>query len=547
MPRPPEIGNVRLYPDRPLKASDKNGYVLKFYCPIQAKRVRKNCGTRDRREADRIMRECRKRLRNGEYVNSGGAITDQQASTRNQIRAVLQNSTDASAMSWQDCYERYRKHYQARSRDKSITDVISRLAISERIMENDRHERGLSEGGPIGDYINLDALEHLQERLLEGDEGKYEMRSPTTVNTTIGAVMAFARYCFRHGWVQSIPPLTKLSVDEVMKGRPISEEEFADMIKATPSVVGERATPSWELILHVLWESGFRIGDCLDFSWDDERHIHPVWPQRQGKHPTLIVPSSQKNRKSQEIPMLPGLQSLLDSVPAERRFGWIIHPVQPENDNSTRRESFRPTSDDLARLTDGYTNSAVARACHVSETAVRKWLDEAGLETGSRQGKVGRSISATESSEIRENAMGVSTWTQCGEEYRPTKEWVGRIISRIGKKAKIVVRREDSSQGKRIKYASAHDIRRGCAQRLINAGVSAETLKLVMRHKDFATTERYYGGTRQAQSAASEIYEKLHSGCKKSELVGGLVGGIEEAPQLSIEELRKLKALLNSI
>ena len=35
MARPPEIGNVKLYPDRPLRDSDKNGFVLKFYCPIQ--------------------------------------------------------------------------------------------------------------------------------------------------------------------------------------------------------------------------------------------------------------------------------------------------------------------------------------------------------------------------------------------------------------------------------------------------------------------------------------------------------------------------------
>ena len=49
MARRPEIGAVQLYPNRPLRGTDKNGYVLKFYCPIQGKRVRKNCGTRDRR------------------------------------------------------------------------------------------------------------------------------------------------------------------------------------------------------------------------------------------------------------------------------------------------------------------------------------------------------------------------------------------------------------------------------------------------------------------------------------------------------------------
>jgi integrase len=99
---------------------------------------------------------------------------------------------------------------------------------------------------------------------------------------------------------------------------------------------------------------------------------------------------------------------------------------------------------------------------------------------------------------------------------------------------------------KREKYASAHDLRRGCALRLINAGVSAETLKIVMRHKNFATTEKHYGAFRSAQSAANEVAEKL-SAAENSPLVGGLMGGIEKAPQLNAEELLKLKSLLNSL
>jgi hypothetical protein len=74
MPRRPEIGNVQIYPNRPLRKSDRNGYVLKFYCPIRKMRVRRNTGTRDRREARKILQECRKRLLNGEYASSGGEI-----------------------------------------------------------------------------------------------------------------------------------------------------------------------------------------------------------------------------------------------------------------------------------------------------------------------------------------------------------------------------------------------------------------------------------------------------------------------------------------
>lgn len=63
-------------------------------------------------------------------------------------------------------------------------------------------------------------------------------------------------------------------------------------------------------------------------------------------------------------------------------------------------------------------------------------------------------------------------------------------------------------------HASAHDFRRGCAARLINLGVSAESLQTIMRHEDFATTQKFYSGTKEAQPAAAEVYEKLAAGCK---------------------------------
>ena len=91
----------------------------------------------------------------------------------------------------------------------------------------------------------------------------------------------------------------------------------------------------------------------------------------------------------------------------------------------------------------------------------------------------------------------------------------------IGTEAGIVVRQADERTGCREKFASAHDIRRACAQMLINSGVSAETLKVVMRHKDFATTEKHYGAIRSTQSAGDEVGQKLTAEARSSALVGG--------------------------
>ena len=42
---------------------------------------------------------------------------------------------------------------------------------------------------------------------------------------------------------------------------------------------------------------------------------------------------------------------------------------------------------------------------------------------------------------------------------------MSRVIAQIGEAAKVVVRQPDKEAGRRIKYASAHDLRRSCAER----------------------------------------------------------------------------------
>ncbi|QDT41774.1 Tyrosine recombinase XerC [Gimesia alba] len=542
MPRKPEIGNIQLYPDRPLKKADKNGYVLKFYCPLHQKRIRKSCRTRERREARRIMRECRERLLNGRYIESGGVITEElEIQTRLPTPSVMRGDRErVSDMRWQDCFEHYYEHCKTRMRPKSLETAIGRVQIASRIFENYRKKMKLPENANIEEYTTLTVLEYLQDRLLAGEEGVYETRSLTTVNTMMGAVMAFVRYCHRHGWVGQVPPITKLSVDDVMKGRPVTIEEFESMLDATREVVGEKPAESWQFVLQILWESAFRIGDVMNFSWDDERKIHPVWPRHQNLHPTLIIPSTQKNGKTQEIPMLPGLQVLLDQVPEKDRKGWVVNPLAMEYQIKVDSEWFRPTNTDLAKLAADYNNSAIARACGVSETTVRKWLTRAKIKRGEEFNRHQGEIDSTAITKLKARAEKQSCRQAQRKEQRLTAKRVSRIISMIGEQARIVVQQPDEEAGRRLKYASAHDLRRGCAHRLINAGVSAETLKIILRHKDFATTEKFYGATKAAQAAAGEVHEKLAGDSVKQD-------SGNEMSQFSDEELKKLRSLLNSI
>ncbi len=76
--------------------------------------------------------------------------------------------------------------------------------------------------------------------------------------------------------------------------------------------------------------------------------------------------------------------------------------------------------------------------------------------------------------------------------HRPDAEWVGRVISRIGKKAGIVVQEADERTGRPTKYATAHDLRRSCGERLRNTGVPPLVICRVMRHSSWETTRKHY-------------------------------------------------------
>jgi integrase len=75
---------------------------------------------------------------------------------------------------------------------------------------------------------------------------------------------------------------------------------------------------------------------------------------------------------------------------------------------------------------------------------------------------------------------------------RPDAEWVGKVISRIGKKAGVIVEQADERTGRPIKYASAHDLRRSCGERLRDAGVPPLVICRVMRHASWETTRKHY-------------------------------------------------------
>jgi hypothetical protein len=84
----------------------------------------------------------------------------------------------------------------------------------------------------------------------------------------------------------------------VMKGSPITAEEFERMLDKVPGIVVDVATPSWQRLLTGLWWSGLWLGEALDLWWD---RPHRMCVDLSGRRPMLRVHAAQEKGNTDRL------------------------------------------------------------------------------------------------------------------------------------------------------------------------------------------------------------------------------------------------------
>lgn len=108
----------------------------------------------------------------------------------------------------------------------------------------------------------------------------------------------------------------------------------------------------------------------------------------------------------------------------------------------------------------------------------------------------------------RPNQTGFVFQPLCqGLDERVDRLWASRLISRIGKAAKIVVKETFENGKKTDHFATAHDLRRSFGARW-SRKVLPPVLRELMRHADIKTTLDFYTG-RNAESLAESLYSQI--------------------------------------
>lgn len=364
------------------KFADRPCYIMRYTDPVTGKRHSRSTDTTTRREAERAAAKWEAELQEGRY----------QASTN---------------ISWQEFRERYESEKLASLAKSTADSAATALNHLERLI----NPKNLI-------VLNSTTLSKFQAKM------RLEEMRETTIATHLRHLRAALSWAVSMELLPKVPDLhmpKRARGRTLMRGRPITTEEFERMLAAVPKVRPNDAA-TWVHYLRGLWLSGLRLEESTVLSWDEDS---PIMVDLTGRRPRLrIYAEAEKGHQDRLLPMTPDFAQFLLQTSNVDREGLVF------------------------RVVGHYTH----------------------------------------------------------EQMTPPR--IGRIISEIGKKANVVVRKSEG------KFASAHDLRRSFGTRWAPR-VKPATLQLLMRHRSIETTLKYYVA-QDADEIADELWKNYEESPEKS-------------------------------
>lgn len=136
------------------------------------------------------------------------------------------------------------------------------------------------------------------------------MRAKGNAPSTIRTNMLHLRAALK--WANGGKRPRRQKKSRVMKGRPVTDEEFQRMLDAVPLVDAENAD-AWRLFLWSLWSGGLRLGEALSLSWDPDS---PLSIDASGRRMLLRVRADgEKGGQHRLLPLAPEFVDVLEALP----------------------------------------------------------------------------------------------------------------------------------------------------------------------------------------------------------------------------------------
>ncbi|HEY3395397.1 MAG TPA: site-specific integrase, partial [Lacipirellulaceae bacterium] len=380
----------------------------------------------------------------------------------------------AARMSWSDFRDYHERHCLSAMKPKSVDAYVCSLNVYERFHKPER----------LSDVTTARVTAWQTHLRTEG-------KSDATIANYTRHLKAVLRWAHAQGLLAVVPKLAmpkRAKAAKVMKGRPITAEEFERMLAAVPNVVVQKSASktgggakaatdsaavrekaryakavieSWNFYLHGLWWSGLRLRESLALEWTSSTPGALV-VDFTGRRPMLRIPGeSEKGGMDRLLPIAPEFAELLLQIPGAERHGRVFKLL------GKRYADARMEGDWVSRV-----------VCQIGRKA-RVVVDQ------------------------RERRLVVDS-RAAKRKPKPGKA--------KGDEAKGNVECDDPIK---LKYASAHDLRRAFGLRW-SARVMPAVLQQLMRHESIETTMRYYVG-RDADAMADALWEAVNGKPRSTE------------------------------
>jgi len=276
-------------------------WVIRYRDPATGAKRQKSTRTTNKRDAERILGKFRDDLLAGRYAPT-------------------------SNLTW----HRFRERYEA--------EVLPSLAVKTRLKVATILNAVETLVKPLRlRDLSADKLSVFQAKLREGG------RSETTVLGYQAHLRSALAWAVEMGMLPSVPKIKKperAKQSSVMKGRPISREEFERMLDKAADVVGADAAQSWKHYLEGLWWSGLRLSESLDLYWDDDGKLCAMIDR--GELLLRIPAELEKANKDRLLPIAPEFAEFLLRTPEAERSGRVFK-LKPKKVRGERMTADRVT------------------------------------------------------------------------------------------------------------------------------------------------------------------------------------------------------------
>lgn len=262
---------------------DRDHFVARWTDPVTGKRRYETTGETDKKKALKYAAKLEERLNSGTHSSGTG-------------------------ISWADFRKRYREEHLAGISEKGAYKADNVLDGFEAVVS----VKKLS-------TVSSEKINHYVSKL------RSKGRAEATIKGNLACIRAALNWAHDMGLIVRVPNVKnpkRARKSKLMRGRPITKEEYERMITSVCEVVDEDHVKDWKHFIEGLWWSGLRLGEAIELSW----FYGPFCVIEMGKHYYFKIDAeAEKGNQDRVTPIAPEFEEMLRKVKHKR--GKVFNPV----------------------------------------------------------------------------------------------------------------------------------------------------------------------------------------------------------------------------